>query len=351
MRANHRQADQHKTPGPAVRAAGGTPTTTRWGAVVAVGVAIVLAALDMTIVAVALPAIGAELSAPPAVTQWVSLAYFLPMVALAIPVGRWLDRVRIRAAFPLAVVGFAVTSLMITAAPALWAVLAGRVLQGVFGALIGVLGFPVVAAAVRPEQRGRAGVAHRQRDCLRLPGNHPGGDRPGLEPRRIHGRQVPARRKPVGGGRQPLESVRVSRRAAQTVTSSVQPATIRPTNILLARPPTFPDALQRRGPGDDRQHVVERRDRWDRRRRLASTRQSNSVVTELDRGRDELRIVVDEQAVTRVETEKTTAGRVHPRIRLLAAEDLGDDEAREVLLDVKAAEDRLQPGPGIRHHR
>lgn len=36
------------------------------------------------------------------------------------------------------------------------AVLAGRGLQGFFGALIGVIGMPVVAAAVRPEHRARA---------------------------------------------------------------------------------------------------------------------------------------------------------------------------------------------------
>jgi DHA2 family multidrug resistance protein-like MFS transporter len=129
---------------------------TRWGAVLAVSLAIVLAALDLTIVSVALPLIGTDLAAPPAVTQWVLLAYFLPMTALGIPGGRWMDRASLRSAFVFAVAGFGVASVLVAAAPAMWLLLAGRVLQGGFGSLISILGFPVVAAAAGPEHRGRA---------------------------------------------------------------------------------------------------------------------------------------------------------------------------------------------------
>lgn len=129
---------------------------TRWGAVLAVSLAIVLAALDLTIVAVALPLIGTDLDAPPAVTQWVLLAYFLPMTALGIPGGRWMDRAGLRPAFAFAVAGFGVASALIAMAPTMALLLTGRVLQGAFGSLIAILGFPIIAAAVRPEQRGRA---------------------------------------------------------------------------------------------------------------------------------------------------------------------------------------------------
>ncbi len=136
------------------------PTTdiprTQWGAILAVSLAIMLAALDLTIVSVALPLIGADLAAPPAVTQWVLLAYFLPMTALGIPAGRWMDRAGLRPAFALAVAGFGAASLLIAVAPTLWLLLTGRVLQGAFGSLVSILGFPIVAAAVRPEHRGRA---------------------------------------------------------------------------------------------------------------------------------------------------------------------------------------------------
>jgi len=115
-----------------------------------------LAALDLTIVAVALPLIGTDLAAPPSITEWVLLAYFLPMTALGIPAGRWMDRAGLRPTFTMAVAGFGLASVLVAAAPSLWLLLAGRLLQGAFGSLISILGFPIVAAAVRPEHRGRA---------------------------------------------------------------------------------------------------------------------------------------------------------------------------------------------------
>lgn len=129
---------------------------TRWSAVWAVSSAIVLGSLDLTAVAVALPVLGAELDAGPTVTQWVLLAYNIPLIALSIPAGRWLDRAGHLPAFLLAVGGFGATSLLIAVAPNAAVVLTGRALQGVFSALIGALAMPIIAANVRPEHRARA---------------------------------------------------------------------------------------------------------------------------------------------------------------------------------------------------
>lgn len=133
-----------------------TEPRTRWSAVVAVAVAVVLVALDMTIVAVALPALGEEFGAPPAAAQWVLLGYFLPLVALSIPAGRWLDRAGTGLAFQVAVAGLGLASVLAALAPSLPALVAARVGQGVFGSVISVIAFPVVAAVVRPQHRGRA---------------------------------------------------------------------------------------------------------------------------------------------------------------------------------------------------
>jgi MFS family permease len=124
--------------------------------VVVVSLGIVLTALDMTIVAVALPVIGADLGAGPSSTQWVLLGYLLPLVALSLPAGRWVDRAGHRAAFRFAVGGFGAASALVGLAPGVEALVAARVLQGGFGALISVLGLPLVAGAVRPEHRARA---------------------------------------------------------------------------------------------------------------------------------------------------------------------------------------------------
>jgi MFS transporter, DHA2 family, multidrug resistance protein len=133
-----------------------THTASRWDAVLVVCLGVVLMSLDMTIVAVALPAIGAELHAPPAVAQWLLLGYSLPVVALSLPAGRWVDRAGPLPAFRLAVGGFGVASALVALAPEIGTLVAARVLQGCAGALIGVVALPLVADAVRPEHRARA---------------------------------------------------------------------------------------------------------------------------------------------------------------------------------------------------
>lgn len=133
-----------------------TEARSNWAAVVVVSLGVVLVALDLTIVAVALPTIGDALDAPPWTAQWVLLGYSLPLVALSLPAGRWLDRAGPRPAFQLAVAGFGVASTLIAVAPSAEVLIAGRVLQGVFGALLSVIGLPLVADAVRPEHRARA---------------------------------------------------------------------------------------------------------------------------------------------------------------------------------------------------
>jgi DHA2 family multidrug resistance protein-like MFS transporter len=129
---------------------------TSWSAVTALGVAVFMAAIDLTIVAVALPAMGASFSVGPAQAQWVILAYNLPMIALMLPAGRWVDGVNRRSAFVVAVVGFAGASALAGAAPTFQLLLAARALQGGFGALISALVLAIAAAVVHPSQRGRA---------------------------------------------------------------------------------------------------------------------------------------------------------------------------------------------------
>ena len=129
---------------------------TVWSAVVALGIAVLMAALDMTIVVIALPAIGEEFGAPPDAAQWLILAYNLPLIALMLPAGRWLEPVNRRTALVGAVSGFAITSALAAAAPSFELLLAARAVQGVFGALLSVSVLPIAAAVVHPSQRGQA---------------------------------------------------------------------------------------------------------------------------------------------------------------------------------------------------
>jgi MFS family permease len=133
-----------------------TPRRTKWAPVAALGLAMLVVTSEMTIPAVTLPGIGADLAVSPSATAWVLLAYALPMAALAIPAGRWADGADVRAAFALSMIGVAVASVLVGLAPTFWLVVAGRLLQGAAGALIVAVYMPIITTSVLPEQRGRA---------------------------------------------------------------------------------------------------------------------------------------------------------------------------------------------------
>jgi MFS family permease len=133
-----------------------TTVENRWWLVVAAALTVFMAALDVSIVAVALPSIEETFGTHATVTEWVALAYLLPLVALSLPSGRWLDQVGKRAAMVFLVAGFAITSVLAGAAPWFGWVIGARVAQGAFAAALFAL-LPVIAVlAVRPEVRGRA---------------------------------------------------------------------------------------------------------------------------------------------------------------------------------------------------
>ncbi|WP_431677051.1 MFS transporter [Kitasatospora sp. KL5] len=132
------------------------PQQDRWGLVAVAGLLSFAALLDMNAVNLALPSIARDLAVPERTAQWAALAYQLPVVALLLPAGRWLDGVGLRAAVQPAVVGFAACGTAAALAPGAGWLIAARAGQGVFGALVFVL-MPVVAArAVRPALRARA---------------------------------------------------------------------------------------------------------------------------------------------------------------------------------------------------
>ncbi|MFD8086053.1 MFS transporter [Kitasatospora sp. NPDC059722] len=130
--------------------------TDRWSLVAVAGMLSFVAMLDMNIVNIALADIGKGFHISAQTAQWAVLGYQLPLVALLLPAGRWLDAVGTRSALLTAVTGFALGSAATAAAPWAGALIAARVVQGAFGAVLFVL-MPVLAMrSVRPELRGRA---------------------------------------------------------------------------------------------------------------------------------------------------------------------------------------------------
>ena len=112
--------------------------------------------LDATVVSVALPAIEEDLGGGLAGQQWVSNGYLLALAALILVGGSLGDVFGERRVFSVGVLGFGLSSLVCALAPGIEVLVAGRVLQGVFGALLTPSALAVIVAAFPPDQRGAA---------------------------------------------------------------------------------------------------------------------------------------------------------------------------------------------------
>ncbi len=115
-----------------------------------------VAGLDATVVSVALPAIEQELGGGLAGQQWVLNGYLLALGALILIGGSLGDVLGERRVFSIGVAGFGVASLLCALAPSIEVLVAARVLQGVFGALLAPSALAVIVAAFPPEERGAA---------------------------------------------------------------------------------------------------------------------------------------------------------------------------------------------------
>ncbi len=115
-----------------------------------------VAALDATVVNVALPAIQDDLGGGLAGQQWVSNAYLLTLGSLILVGGSLGDIFGERRIFALGVAGFGVASLVCAAAPTIELLVLARGLQGVFGALLAPSALAVIVFAFPPSERGAA---------------------------------------------------------------------------------------------------------------------------------------------------------------------------------------------------
>jgi EmrB/QacA subfamily drug resistance transporter len=115
-----------------------------------------VAALDATVVNVALPAIEQDLGGGLAGQQWVSNAYLLTLGSLILVGGSLGDLYGERRIFTIGVAGFGVVSVICALAPSIEVLVAGRALQGVFGALLTPSALAVIVATFPQDERGAA---------------------------------------------------------------------------------------------------------------------------------------------------------------------------------------------------
>jgi len=139
--------------------AGTLPVATprRWLILVVVCVSVFVTILDGTIVNVALPSLSAELGASTRDLQWVVDAYLLVFCALLLAAGSLGDRVGRKRVLTIGLIVFVATSVFAGAAGSTGALIAGRALMGIGGALI----FPATLAIItnvftEPVERAKA---------------------------------------------------------------------------------------------------------------------------------------------------------------------------------------------------
>ncbi len=115
-----------------------------------------VAALDATVVNIALPRIARDLDADVGDVQWISNGYLLSLASLILLGGALGDRYGRRRVFLIGVGWFAAASLVCGAAPTTGWLVAGRVLQGIGGALLTPGSLAILDAAFVREDRGPA---------------------------------------------------------------------------------------------------------------------------------------------------------------------------------------------------
>jgi EmrB/QacA subfamily drug resistance transporter len=145
-----------KAPPQAVGA--GVPATSRQTslALVVIMIGVLMAAIDTTIVVLALPDLERSLHVPLSDVVWVIISYLLVITLLATQVGRLGDmfgRVRMyETGFIIFIIGSALCALATNEAT----IIGFRVVQGIGGALINANSGAVIADTFPPDRRGRA---------------------------------------------------------------------------------------------------------------------------------------------------------------------------------------------------
>jgi EmrB/QacA subfamily drug resistance transporter len=115
-----------------------------------------MAAIDATVVGIALPAIGHDFDASLPTLQWVVISYTLTLAGLLLFAGALGDRYGRKRIFLIGVIWFAVASLLCGVAPDAAVLIAARAVQGVGAALLTPGSLAIIEASFRPDDRGKA---------------------------------------------------------------------------------------------------------------------------------------------------------------------------------------------------
>lgn len=133
------------------------PVERRWLALSIIALAQLMAALDATIVSIALPWAQRALGASDAERQWVITAYTLAFGGLLLTGGRIADALGRKRTFLIGLAGFAIASAIGGTAGSFGILLAARAAQGAFAALLAPTALSLLAVTfTEPRERAKA---------------------------------------------------------------------------------------------------------------------------------------------------------------------------------------------------
>lgn len=124
--------------------------------VAALGLAMLLASLGISITTVALPTLARDFSVSVPHVQWVVLGYLLSVTVAIVLCGRLGDMIGHRPVFLTGLAIFALSSLLCGVAPTLPALIAARIAQGIGGAVLMALPISIVRDTVPTQRTGSA---------------------------------------------------------------------------------------------------------------------------------------------------------------------------------------------------
>lgn len=127
-----------------------------WYVVATVCVGAFMAALDASIVNIALPKMEHAFNVSLATVEWVSLTYLLTLASLIVPLGRLADMFGRRWMYAIGFTVFIIGSLLCGIAIPLWFLLAARVLQAFGAAMLQANSVSIITAATPAKDRGKA---------------------------------------------------------------------------------------------------------------------------------------------------------------------------------------------------
>ncbi len=127
-----------------------------WLTLVAVALGVIMVTLDSTVVAIANPAISKDLGASLSDLQWVTNGYLLALAVSLITAGKLGDRIGHKPVFLIGVVGFALASAGIGLSKDIGLMIALRVIQGIFGAMLQPTALGLLRAAFPAERLNMA---------------------------------------------------------------------------------------------------------------------------------------------------------------------------------------------------